>query len=169
MVLRDPLNVVARSHHIVLWSRVSGHHPAHLDHLLYHVRHLFDYSSCLRIYSMTELPFWRLPMRRREQETRWADFAATHQTLLNEVCTQLRLRGPPGNRDFVGQHVNYYRGGKDTALAFYSLWLTGELMIHHRQSFKRVKEEHLLMAFPEDIPALFLNKERFEVELMPRH
>ena len=39
------------------------------------------------------------------------------QTLLDEVRTQLRLRGPPGNRDFAGQRVNNYRGGKDTALA----------------------------------------------------
>ncbi len=70
---------------------------------------------------MTELPIWRLPMRRHQQEARWADFAATQQTLLDEVRTQLRLRGPPGNRDFVVQRVNNYRGGKDTANGVYLL------------------------------------------------
>ena len=69
----------------------------------------------------------------------WAAFAVAHQTLLDDVRAQLRLHGPLGNRDFTGnQHVNNYRGGKDTALALYYLWLTGELMIHHRQSFERV-------------------------------
>ena len=108
----DPFNIVARSHHIVLWSRLGGYEPAYLHHLLYHARHFFDYGGGLCIYPMTELPFWRLHMRRREQEGRWADFA--------------------------GQRVNNYRGGKDTALAFYYPWLTGELMIHHRQGFERV-------------------------------
>ena len=27
---------------------------------------------------------------------------------------------------------------RSTALAFYYLWLTGELMIHHRQGFERM-------------------------------
>jgi len=138
-VQMDPLNVVARSHDIVLWSRVSGYRPAYLDHLLYQARQFFDYGGALFIYPMTELPFWRLHMRRREGEARWADFAAAHQTLLDDVRAQLRLRGPLGNRDFAGQKlINNYRGSKDTALALYYLWLTGELLIHHRQGFERV-------------------------------
>lgn len=138
-VQMDPLNVVARSHHIVLWSRVSGYQPAYLDHLLYQERQFFDYGGALHIYPMSELPFWRLHMQQRTHEKRWADFAAAHQALLDEVRAQLRLRGPLGNRDFVGQErVKNYRGGKDTALALYYLWLTGELMIHRRQDFERV-------------------------------
>ncbi len=141
----DPLNVIARSHDLVLWSRVSGYQLAYLNHLLSHVRHFFDYGGGLCIYPMTELPFWRLRMRRREQEGLWADFATTHRTLLDEVRTQLRLRGPLGNRDFAGQRVNNYRGSKDTALALYYLWLADELMIHHRQGFERVYDfrEHI--------------------------
>ncbi len=45
-VQMDPLNVVARSHNIVL---VSGYQPAYLHHLLYHARHFFDYGGGLRI------------------------------------------------------------------------------------------------------------------------
>ena len=145
-VQMDPLNVVARSHDIVLWGRVSGYHPAYLDHLLYQARQFFDYGGALFIYPMTELPFWRLHMRRREREKRWADFAATYQTLLDDVRAQLRLRGPLGNRDFAGQQrIDHYRGRKDTALALYYLWLTGELLIHHRQGFERVYDfrEHI--------------------------
>jgi len=103
-------------------------------------------------------------MRRCEQEGGWADFAATHQKLLDEVRTQLRLRGPPGKRDFVGQRVNNYRGGKDTALALYYPWLTGELMIHHRQGFERVYDfrEHIAppavdYAAPEEEKDIFVS------------
>jgi hypothetical protein len=146
----DPLNVVARSHDIVLWSRVSGYRPAYLDHLLYHERQFFDYGGALFIYPMTELPFWRLHMRRREQEARWASFATTHQQLLDDVRTQLRVRGPLGNRDFTGGvRVANYRGGKETALALYYLWLTGELMVHHRQGFERVYHFREQVAPPE--------------------
>ncbi len=138
-VQMDPLNVVARSHDIVLWGRVSGYRPEYLDQLLYEERQFFDYGGGLFIYPMTELPYWRLSMRRRVQEGRWAIFAADHQPVLDEVHEQLRQRGPLGNRDFVGnQRVNSYRGSKDTSLALYYLWLTGEVMIHHRHGFERV-------------------------------
>ena len=138
-VQMDPLNVVARSHDIALWGRVADYRPALLDHALYQRREFFDYGGGLFIYPMSELPHWRTPMRRREREPRWADFAAAHPALLDEVRGELRARGPLGNRDFTGgERVNSYRGGKDTSLALYYLWLTGEVMIHHRQSFERV-------------------------------
>jgi len=144
-VQMDPLNVVARSHDIVLWSRVSGYRPAYLEYVLYHTRQFFDYGGGLCIYPITELPYWRLHMQRCKQEPRWAAFAETHQTLLDDVRTQLRVRGPLGNRDFTGQQrINNYRGSKDTAVALYYLWLTGEVMIHHRQGFERVYDVILL-------------------------
>jgi hypothetical protein len=34
--------------------------------------------------------------------------------------------------------VNSYRGRKDSAIALYYLWLTGEVMVHHRAGFERV-------------------------------
>jgi hypothetical protein len=138
-VQMDPLNVVARNHDIVLWGRVAGYRPEYLDDLLYRERLFFDYGGGLFIYPMFELPYWRVPMRRRQSEARWAKFAAEHQPLLDAVCDELRTRGPLGNRDFTGgARVSNYRGRKETSLALYYLWLTGELMIHHREGFERV-------------------------------
>jgi uncharacterized protein len=88
---------------------------------------------------MEELPYWRLHMQRRTQEKRWADFAAGNPQALADVRVALRQNGPLGNRDLSGSaRVNSYRGGKDTSLAFFYLWLTGELMVHHREGFERV-------------------------------
>jgi uncharacterized protein YcaQ len=138
-VQMDPLNVVARSHDIVLWSRVSKYKPEFLNRLLYEERRFFDYGGGLHIYPMDELPYWRIHMRRRAAEGRWASFGEENAELIDEVRAELRQRGPLGNRDFNGRRrVDDYRGRKDSALALFYLWLTGELMIHHRTGFERV-------------------------------
>jgi hypothetical protein len=138
-VQMDPLNVIARSHHIALWSRVLDYRPEHLDTVMYRDRGFFDYGGNLRIYPMRELPYWRVTMRRKGQEARWADFAQKHSALLKAARAELRERGPLGNRDFAGQsRMDSYRGRKDGAVALYYLWLTGEAMVHHRAGFERV-------------------------------
>ncbi|HSF30520.1 MAG TPA: crosslink repair DNA glycosylase YcaQ family protein [Candidatus Tectomicrobia bacterium] len=135
----DPLNVIARSHDLALWGRVLDYQSDHLDNLMYGDRAFFDYGSHLRIYPMQELPYWRMVMQRKGDTTRWAGFAEQNGALLNAVRAELRARGPLGNRDFTGRtRVTSYRGRKDSALALYYLWLTGELMIHHRVGFERV-------------------------------
>jgi uncharacterized protein YcaQ len=135
----DPLVMVARSHDIVLHSRVLDYKTEYLDQLMYKERQFFDYGGGLFFYPMSELPYWRLHMRRRAEEGRWARFAAENQTLLADVRKMLREQGPLGNRKVDGNHVaGNYRGRKDTSLALFYLWITGETMIHHREGFERV-------------------------------
>lgn len=46
-----------------------------------------------------------------------------------------------GNRDFemaTRTQTQNYRGRKDSALALYDLWRTGEVLTHHRANFERV-------------------------------
>lgn len=158
-VQMDPLTVIARSHDIALWGRVHDYQPAHLDELLYKDRAFFDYGGGLFIYPMSELPYWRVPMRRRIERGRWGEFGAMNQALLEVVRAELRARGPLGNRDFNGQvRVNDYRGRKDSALALFYLWLTGELMIHHRENFQRVYD------FRDNIAPAHLNEAASEEE-----
>jgi uncharacterized protein YcaQ len=138
-VQMDPLMVVARSHHLVLHSRVMDYQPEHLDQLMYSQRQFFDYGGHLNIYPMPELPYWRLSMRRLAEDGRWQKFIVEHESLLKQVRGELRQRGPLGNRDLDGQRVvGDYRGRKDTSLALYCLWLTGETMTHHRHGFQRL-------------------------------
>jgi len=57
----------------------------------------------------------------------------------DEVLEAIRVRGPLGSRDLAGTtRVSSYRARKDTGLALYNLWLTGELMTHHRDGFQRI-------------------------------
>jgi uncharacterized protein len=135
----DPLIVIARNHDLTLHSRVIDYRPEQLDRLLYAERLFFDYGGAIFIYPIEELPYWRVAMQRKRQEPRWAKFATHRPDLIKEVKTELRRRGPLGNRDFEDRpRGDNYRSGKDSGLAMYYLWLTGELMTHHRRNFDRI-------------------------------
>ena len=136
----DPLNVVARSQDIALYGRVLDYHPEHLYRAAYEERGFFDYGAALFMYPMSELPYWRLHMKRRAEQSRWMNFATEHPKTLEQVREALQVNGPMGNRDFKGnkRFKNNYRGSKDTAVALYALWITGDVMIHHRNGFDRI-------------------------------
>lgn len=149
-VQMDPLNVVARSHDISLWGRVLDYRPELLEQVMYTERRFFDYGGLLSIYPMAELPYWRLHMQRRRDEPVRLAFAIEHQAVLDDLRLALSERGPLGNRDFNGnKRVNSYRGSKDTSVALYYLWLTGETMVHHRQGFQRLYDLSRRIAPPE--------------------
>lgn len=135
----DPLVAVARNHDLILHSRVVDYEPAQLDRWLYTERAFFDWGGAIFVYPMDELPYWRVAMQRKGREPRWINFAAQHADVIKLVRSELRRRGPLGNRDFDGRPKgDNYRSGKDTGLAMYYLWLTGELMTHHRRNFDRI-------------------------------
>jgi hypothetical protein len=134
----DPLNVVARSQDIAMWGRVLDYQPEFLYQAAYEQREFFDYGGGLFMYPMSELPCWRPVMARALDHPRWGGFSSEHPQVIAQVLDALHARGPLGNRDFDGnKRVNSYRGRKDTALALYALWLSGEIMIHHRKGFDR--------------------------------
>ena len=135
----DPLNIFARSQDIVLHSRVLDYKPDYLYQVAYQDRRFFDYGGWLAMYPMPELPFFRVHMERRSHTKRVEDFVLSNPELFEQVRAELRRRGPLGNRSLDGNRVGWnYRGRKDTSLALFDMWLSGELMIHHREGFERV-------------------------------
>jgi uncharacterized protein YcaQ len=134
----DPVTIVAPSQDIVLWGRVREYQTEYLHDLLYKERRFFDYGGGLFIYPIDELPYWRVVMNRRKSEKRWAEFAQANPTMLNEVRYTIRTNGPLQSRDFEGNSTSHYRSSKETGVALYYLWLTGELMIRNRQGKERI-------------------------------
>jgi hypothetical protein len=135
----DPLNIFARSQDIVLHSRVLDYKPDYLYQVAYQDRQFFDFGGWLAMYPMSNLPYYRVHMERRSHQKRVHGFVLSHEELFDKVRAELRSRGPLGNRDFDGNRIGYnYRGRKDTSLALFDMWLSGELMIHHREGFERV-------------------------------
>ncbi len=136
----DPLNVVARSQHIALYGRVLDYRQEYLHRLSYEKRQFFDYGGALHMYPISEWPYWRVHMRHRARTGRWSSrFKGKEAGILQELLEALRERGPLGNRDFEGKTLEEwsYRGRKETSVALYYLWLTGEVMISHRTGFDR--------------------------------
>ncbi len=136
----DPLNIAARSQDIVLHSRVLDYKPKYLYQVAYEERKFFDYGGWLAMYPMQELPYWRLRMEKRLRDEYVKYFVPGHEQVLEFVRAELRRRGPLGNRDFDGKRLELqsYRGRKETSVALFDMWLSGELMIHHREGFDRV-------------------------------
>ena len=64
-----------------------------------------------------------------------------HAEAVEEMRAILAERGTVSNRDFAmatRKRTQSYRGRKDSALALYYLWRSGEAMTHHRENFERV-------------------------------
>lgn len=165
----DPLQIIARSHDITLYSRVLDYTPGLWQDLAYGQRKFFDWGGWLAARPMDELPHWRVVMRReREHNARILSTARDHAGAIVEMRATLRERGTVSNRDFAmatRTRTQSYRGRKDSALALYYLWLTGEVMTHHRERFERVyaltesvAPEHLIRESDEAEANRFLIK-----------
>jgi uncharacterized protein len=169
----DPLQIIARSHDIQLHSRVLHYTPGLWEDLAYGQRKFFDWGGWLAVRPMDELPHWRVVMRRErdaEADTgpRIRNMGRDHADAVAEMRAILRERGTVSNRDFAmaaRTRTHSYRGRKDSALALYYLWRTGEVMTHHRERFERVyalteavAPAHLIRESDEDEADRFLIK-----------
>jgi uncharacterized protein len=138
----DPLQIIARSHDITLHSRVLEYTPGMWEDPAYQQRQFFDWGGWLAARPMDELPYWRVVMRReRDGNERIAAMGRDHAQAIIEMRAILLERGEVSNRDFemaTRTRTQNYRGRKDSALALYYLWRTGEVMTHHRERFERV-------------------------------
>jgi uncharacterized protein YcaQ len=161
----DPLQIIARSHDITLYSRVLDYTPGMWEDLAYQQRKFFDWGGWLAVRPMDELPHWRVVMRRERDgvsgDTRIPKMGQDHADAIIEMRAILRERGTVSNRDFAmakRTRTQSYRGRKDSALALYYLWRTGEVMTHHRERFERV------YALTEAVAPAHLIRESDEIE-----
>jgi len=60
----DPIKIVARSHLLVLWSRLGSYDPGLLDRLLWQERRLFEYwAHAASIVLTQDYPIHQMRMR----------------------------------------------------------------------------------------------------------
>lgn len=146
----DSINVVARSHHIVLWSRLGNHDPAWLDELLGRDRAIFEYWTHAAAYSPIELfPYFRLIMRRFHDPDGYGlgddtlAWIRDNRDLFEHVVETVRVNGPVAATSFQAPDGaprpgpwSWY-GNKPTNRALEFLWTMGVLMIDRREKFQR--------------------------------
>lgn len=113
----DPINVIARSHQLVVWSRVGPYALADLDALLWQERRLFEYWAYrASIVPTDDYPIHAWLMRRYPRPIsahgrRTIEWLERNQALRRHVLGQLRKRGPMRLRDFEDRAVASWTSG----------------------------------------------------------
>lgn len=143
----DPTNRVARSHLLVLWSRLGPYDTTELDRLLWEERTLFEYRAF--IYPTDALPLLRATrMRgRAPDEYAWSGevrrWMAVNEPFRRYVLRELERRGPLLSRDFEDRAVEAWRstgwtGNRNVSQMLEFLWERGEVAVVGRRGAQRV-------------------------------
>jgi uncharacterized protein len=145
----DPINVVARSHRLVLWSRLGRYDPADLESLLWRERRLFEYWAhaaaivCTGDYPIHSLLMRRYPSERSASNRRLRVWLTENQALRRSILRQLRARGPLPTRALEDRAQTSWRSsgwtaGRNVDRMLDVLWTQGRIMVAGRQGQQRV-------------------------------
>ena len=139
----DPINVLARSHLLVLWSRLGSFDRAELDRLLWTDRALFEYWAHAASIVLTEdYPLHAGMMRNWiRRETPWAkrfgEWADQNRSLRRHVLAEVRRNGPVASRTFEDRAAESWRStgwtrDRNVGRMLDYLWTTGIVMVAGR-------------------------------------
>ena len=147
----DTLAVVERAHHHVLWSRVPGYDPSHLNQLISE-RHIFEYWYHAAAYLPMHDYRYALPRMRsiRNGENRY--YTNVDERLIKEILARVSAEGALSARDLnKGNKGNgkWWSSGPGRH-ALDKLFMQGDLMVCGRNGMSKVFDlaERCL---PEDI------------------
>jgi uncharacterized protein YcaQ len=134
----DPLDVVGRNADLTLQSRIPGYRPEHLSKALYVERTLVDgFDKNLAIYPASDFPYFA--RMRREGSSWFHPKDENVRTCFEHVLREVEARGPLCSDDLtLDGKVDWPWGPtKIGRAALESLWLRGDLILHHRSSARR--------------------------------
>ncbi|HEV8670307.1 MAG TPA: crosslink repair DNA glycosylase YcaQ family protein [Candidatus Limnocylindria bacterium] len=104
----DPTSVVARSHYLVLWSRLGQYERDDVARLIYRDQRLFEWRAF--VYPTRHLPFYRIAMRRNPKFwPRMTKWMRANQPLRREVLSRLRRDGALPTSAFDGREAVSWR------------------------------------------------------------
>ena len=151
----DPIGVVARSHQLVLFSRVGKYDLVHLDHLLWQERRLFEYwAHCASIVLTEDYPLHNVRMRHylnpdAPTVSTWArrmrQWVKDNQKLKRYILAQLKKRGPLLSRDLEEDGIypedwvsTGWTSGRNISGMLDHLWMSGRIMVAGRQGIQKI-------------------------------
>ena len=138
----DPVNVVTRSHLLVLWSRLGAFDRADLDTLLWQERWLFEYWAHAASIVLTEdYPIHRVMMR--AYGTTVENWLAANEDFRRYVLDRLRGAGPlPGeaieDRVAVSWTSTGWTNGRNVERMLDTLWKQGVVTVARREGLRRL-------------------------------
>ena len=147
-VQMDPVSAIARTEHLVLWSRLGKRfRVADLEQMLWEERSLFEYWA--HIVPTADFGLHRDAMRRylagdatRHKYTR--DWLAANAAFRRYVLRELQARGPLRTRDLEDRTAEGWRTGgwndegRFTGMMLEALWARGEVMVAGRDGGQRL-------------------------------
>jgi len=142
----DTLNLVQRSHYLVVWSRLGSYAPADFDALLYAPEKRVLFEGWQRVASIIPLKDYRyqLPrmerMRKNHSEGFLKWFDQEGHELMPMVLERIRKEGGLRAADFKyhGPRRGSWWDWKPAKTALEYLFAFGDLMIANRIHFQRV-------------------------------
>jgi len=143
----DTLQMVRRSHYLVLWSRLGRYDPADFDRLIYDPNERCLFEGWQHAASIIPLEDYRyqIPHMRRLRENpagmslKWLQDPESSE-LLNKVMERIRQNGPVRAADFEykGPKRSSWWDWKPAKNALEHFYAWGDLMIADRNNFQRI-------------------------------
>jgi uncharacterized protein YcaQ len=144
----DPTSVVARTEHLLLFSRLGpSFRVSQLERRMWTERAMFEYWA--HIVPMSDLPLHRISMKRyphgpwkRHQYVR--DWLVANDAFVRYAMRELRARGPLRTRDFENRAAEGWETGgwndegQNAAMLLDILWSQGKVMIVGRDGQQRL-------------------------------
>lgn len=139
----DPINVIARSPLLVLWSRLGNYDPADLDHLLWQDRALFEYwAHAASIVLAEDFPIFQHHMLNHKGgggawAQRFREWVEANESFKQFILDELSERGPLfvdeiEDRSEVPWPSSSWGSGRSTPLMLDWLWMRGHVTVTYR-------------------------------------
>ncbi len=141
----DPTAVVARTEHLVLWSRLGPYDLADLEAAVYRNRTAFEYLA--HIVPTADYAVHREAMRRfpgdSVSRSRVRDWMAANHAFRDRILAEVRERGPLRSRDLEDTAAVPWRSagwndGKNLGRMLDFLWMGGQIAISARAGGERL-------------------------------
>lgn len=139
----DTINVVERSHHLVIYTRQPGYRHEFLHDLQAKNRKIFEYwAHAASFVPMKDYRYYLPAIKRKPTSGSWFDqWTKKNPNLVKQVKKRIEKEGPLTPSDF-GDAENRKRGPwwdwKPAKAALEVLFWRGDLMITERRNFQRV-------------------------------
>jgi len=128
----------ARSHAIVLLSRIDGFDPELAEELLQPGEPIFEYWGHEASWIPIELyPVFAFRREEFEHHPWWGDLVGQHPQVATDLLRRIRDDGPLRSLDMEGGGSRGWWDLKIAKKVATALWSSGELAIRERRSFQR--------------------------------
>lgn len=141
----DPINAVARSHLLVMFSRLGPYQIDDLNKLIYEDKHLFEYWAHCASFVLTEdFPLFQERMQRSPQRPASKAWLAQNLKLKKYVLNHIRKEGPALSRHLEEEGLDPqswvstgWSSGRNISRMLDMLWIGGQIMVAGRDGIQK--------------------------------